>query len=81
MSKIKVYQSELGKYVEMESIGKYKYIGNEESISLIPNKVYDCVAIDLEDDLFDGGVIGIVDESGEDYAYPYTSFERIEDTE
>lgn len=62
--KIKVYQSKQDEYVEMESIGKVKYVGESFGVdSLTDGKVYDVIAV-LKDDL-----MRVVDDSGEDYLY------------
>jgi len=70
--KIKVYQSEYDKYVEMEVIAKYKYIGKTDELGCINGKVYNCVRIDED------GSLGIVDETNEDYLYNQNDFELIE---
>ncbi|GFN35808.1 hypothetical protein [Tepidimicrobium xylanilyticum] len=62
--KIKVYQSEQNEYVEMESIGKVKYVGESFGVDGLTNgNTYDVIEV-LEDDL-----IRVVDDSGEDYLY------------
>ena len=61
---IKVYQSEQDKEVEMEAIGKVRYVGESFGVdSLTDGKVYDVIEV-LKDDL-----IRVVDDSGEDYLY------------
>jgi hypothetical protein len=61
---IKVYQSETDEYIEMESIGKVRYIGESFGIDGLTNgKIYDVIEV-LKDDL-----IRVVDDSGEDYLY------------
>lgn len=61
---IKVYQSEQDKEVEMEAIGKVRYIGGSFGVdSLTDGKAYDVIEV-LKDDL-----IRVVDDSGEDYLY------------
>lgn len=62
--KIKVYQSETDSYLEMDLLGKLRYIGKSFGVDgLTNNKIYDCVGID-------GGMFRIVDDSDEDYLYP-----------
>lgn len=61
--KIKVYQSELDKEIEMELYGRLKYVGESfGAIGLTDGKVYDCVGVD-------NGMLRIVDDEGEDYLY------------
>ncbi|NBI08070.1 hypothetical protein [Senegalia massiliensis] len=61
---IRVYQSETDEYIEMESIGKIKYIGESfGALSLSDGILYDVVEV-LKDDL-----VRIVDDSEEDYLY------------
>lgn len=61
---IKVYNSELGKEVEMESIGKVAYIGETFGFDELTNgKVYDVVGID------GGDMLRVLDDSCEDYLY------------
>jgi hypothetical protein len=72
--KIKVYQSEKDKYIEMEIIAKYKYIGNNGGISLTTGKIYNCVGINEDLDM-----IRIVDDIDEDYLYNKDNFELVED--
>jgi hypothetical protein len=72
--KIKVYQSENDKYVEMEIIAKYKYIGHNGGISLTTGKIYNCVGNDEDLDM-----IRIVDDTDEDYLYNKDNFELVED--
>lgn len=61
---IKVYQSEQDEEIEMESIGKVKYIGESFGVdSLTDGEVYDVIEV-LKDDL-----MRVVDDSGEDYLY------------
>ncbi len=61
--KIKVYQSEQGKYVEMKSMGKVKYIGESFGVdSLTDGKIYECLG-------FDSGMLRVIDDSEEDYLY------------
>lgn len=62
--KIKVYQSETNEYIEMESIGKVRYVGESFGVDSLTNgKVYDVIEV-LKDDL-----IRVVDDSEEDYLY------------
>lgn len=61
---LKVYQSESDEYIQMQSIGKLKYIGESFGIDgLTENKTYDVIEV-LTDDL-----VRIVDDSEEDYLY------------
>lgn len=63
--KIKVYQSNENKYIEMESLGKVKYIGESFGIDSLTNgKIYDFVNINYNDNLID-----VVDDSKENYVY------------
>lgn len=63
--KIKVYQSNENKYIEMETLGKVKYVGENFGIDgLTNNKIYDFVKID-----YDNNLIDVVDDSGENYVY------------
>ena len=66
--KISVYQSESGSYLDMELIGKLKYIGESffNGDGLTDGKVYDVVRID------ELGMFGVIDDSGEDYLYSMT---------
>ena len=66
---MKVFQSEQNKYIEMNVIAKYKYIGKNTS-DLKYGKIYNCVGKD-------GLNLRIVDESGEDYLYIKDYFEII----
>lgn len=63
--KLKVYQSEFDSYIEMQSIGKLKYIGESfyNGDGLTNQKIYDVVDID------EPGLLRVVDDSGEDYLY------------
>ena len=64
--KIKVYQCEKDEYVEMESLGKLRYVGESFGVDgLTDGKVYDCVKISS-----DNIMLSIVDDSEEDYMYP-----------
>lgn len=61
---IKVYQSEINEYIEMESIGKVRYIGESFGIDSLTNgKIYDVIEVLIDD------LIRVVDDSGEDYLY------------
>lgn len=61
---IKVYQSEQDEEIEMESLGKVKYVGESFGIDQLTNGVdYDVIEV-LKDDL-----IRVIDDSGEDYLY------------
>ena len=63
--KIKVYQSEIDEYIELELLGKLKYIGESFGVDgLTNNKIYDCVGISS-----DGEMLSIVDDSNENYMY------------
>ena len=62
--KIKVFDSESNSFIEKESMGKVKYVGESFGIdSLTDGKEYDYLEI-LND-----GLIRVVDDSGEDYLY------------
>lgn len=61
---IKVYQSEQDEEIEMESIGRVRYVGDSFGVdSLTDGEVYDVIEV-LKDDL-----MRVVDDSGEDYLY------------
>lgn len=63
--KIKVYQSEEDNYIEMNSLGKIRYIGESFGVDGLTNgKIYDFVEIYPNDNL-----IRVVDDSEEDYIY------------
>ena len=63
--KVKVYQSESDEYIELESLGKLKYIGESFGVDgLTDNKIYDCIGISS-----DGEMLLIVDDSEENYMY------------
>ncbi len=72
--KIKVYQSKEDKYVEMEVIAKYKYVGETDELAFINGKIYNCVAYDELNNM-----ARIVDETGEDYIYPLDNFILIKE--
>ena len=63
-----VYQSETDSYLDMELIGKLKYVGESffNGDGLTDGKVYDVVRIHAL------GMFGVVDDSGEDYLYSMT---------
>lgn len=65
---VKVYQSETDSYIEMECIGKVKYIGESFGIdSLTDGKTYDVIEV-LSD-----GLLRVIDDSEEDYLYSVTN--------
>lgn len=65
---VSVYQCETNSYLDMELIGRLRYIGESFGIdSLTDGKVYDVVRIDKL------GMFGVVDDSGEDYLYSMTN--------
>ena len=70
--KIKVYQSKEDKYIEMEVLAQYKYIGETNELSFINGKIYNCVGYDKEHNM-----IRLVDETGEDYLYLIDDFELV----
>lgn len=72
--KRKVYQSVEDKYVKMEVLARYKFIGKDAGISLTKGVIYDCVGYD--DKL---GLIRIVDDTNEDYLFKPDNFELVED--
>ncbi len=72
--KIKVYQSAIGIYREMEVKGKYRYKGESKGISLTKGKIYYCVGVDTY-----YNELRIVDDTGEDYLYSPDDFEKIEE--
>lgn len=62
--KLSVYQSESDEFIELNSIGKIKYIGESFGVdALTDGNVYDVIEV-LPDDL-----IRIIDDSEEDYLY------------
>lgn len=64
---MKVYQSETNEWIEMPVIGKIKYIGHSfGAVSLTSDKVYPVVRIEE-------GLLGVVDDSDEDYLYSPTN--------
>ena len=60
--------------MKMNDVVKVKYIGEDNPISLRTGKVYDARVLKK-------GWFGVVDESGEEYAYPPQVFEIIGDQE
>lgn len=72
--KRRVYQSVMDKYIEMEVIARYKFIGNDGGISFTKDKIYDCVGYDEELDM-----IRLVDDTEEDYLFKEDNFELVED--
>ena len=66
--KIQVYQSEEDRCVDMDVIGKYKFIGNSDGLSLVQGKEYYRVGNQNE--------FRIVDESYGDYLYTREDFEE-----
>ena len=64
--KIEVYQSAENKYIEMRFLGKYQYIGGEDTIDLTIGNIYNRVGSKKE--------FRIVDNSGEDYPYLHENF-------
>lgn len=72
--KRKVYQSTEDKYIDMEILAKYKFVGEDAGISLTKGVIYDCVGYDKE-----LGLIRIVDDTEEDYLFKPDNFELIED--
>lgn len=63
---MKVWQSELGDYIEMPILGKLKYVGESFSLGLTNGKTYPVVRIET-------GLFGIVDDVDEDYLYSPTN--------
>ena len=66
--KIKVYQAEEDRCVDMDVIGKYKFIGNSNGLSLVEGKEY--YRVGNEDEF------RIVDESYGDFLYAKEDFEE-----
>ena len=71
--RIDVYNSEYGSYLKMNVVGKYKYLGGFNNNDLTKNQIYYRVYR-----FDDPKGFYIVDNSGEDYLYPYNYFEKIE---
>jgi len=61
MEKMMVYQSETDSEIEMEIIGRLRYVGNSIFLELTDGKVYPCVGLDRYD------YFRIVIDEGEDY--------------
>ena len=74
--KIQVYQCVEDKYIEMEVLAQYKYIGETDELSFINGKIYNCVGYDEEHNM-----ARLVDETNEDYLYSLDEFELVKDTE
>lgn len=73
--KRKVYQSETDEYIEMEIIGKVKYIGKSFGVESLTNgAIYDVVGIEKP-------LIRIIDDSEEDYLYSITEPAALEDNQ
>ncbi len=58
-------------FMKINDMIKVKYIGEDNPISLRAGKVYDARILKK-------GWYGIIDESGEEYAYPPGVFEIVE---
>jgi hypothetical protein len=58
--------------MKINSIAKVKYIGEDNPLSLRHNKKYDARVLKKN-------WYGIVDETGEEYAYPPELFEIVEE--
>lgn len=58
-------------FMKINDMIKVKYIGEDNPISLRTGKVYDARILKK-------GWYGIIDESGEEYAYPPDVFEIVE---
>ena len=69
---MKVYQSKENKYIDMEVLDRYKYIGETDELEFINGKIYNCVG--YEDDM-----ARIVDETQEDYLYSLDNFVKVEE--
>ncbi|MDD2370843.1 MAG: hypothetical protein PHQ32_02440 [Firmicutes bacterium] len=62
--KIKVFDSESNSFLEKESIGKVKYIGESFGVDSLTNgNIYEYLEI------LDKDYIRVIDDSGEDYLY------------
>lgn len=70
--KRKVYQSAEDKYIEMEVLARYEYIGNDGGISLTKGVVYDCVGYEKDK-------IRLVDDTKEDFLFLTDNFRLVED--
>lgn len=49
---------------------KVKFIGQDDPLALRHGKVYDAI-------VGQKGILGIIDETGEEYAYPPNLFEKV----
>lgn len=68
---VKIFNEELNKYEYKKILGYYKYLGGESTSDLIVGKIY--IRVEPESDF------RIVDESGEDYIYVSSNFNKILD--
>ena len=68
--KINVYQSKEDKFVKMEVVAQYKYIGESDELEFINGKIYNCVG-------YEDGMARIVDETGEDFLYTLENFKLV----
>lgn len=74
MSTIEVYQSKYNKTIQLEYIGKVKYIGESFGVDgLTSNNIYN-VVLDKDNN------IKIVDDSGEDYLYNFINPKPIDNS-
>lgn len=64
MEKMMVYQSETDEEIEMEVVGRLRYVGNSILLQLTDGVIYPCVGVDGVD------YFRIVIDEGEDYLYP-----------
>jgi len=64
-----VFKDEEDRIVRMNVVGEYEYLGGLDTIDLMVGKIYKRVE--------DENDFRIVDESGEDYIYPYIYFKEI----
>lgn len=71
---ISVYQSKENKYIDMEVVARYRYIGETDELSFINGKIYNCVGYDEEHNM-----ARIVDETNEDYLYSLKNFEKVKE--
>jgi len=64
--KVKKYNTETNSYIEIETIGKVKYIGKSFGLEgLTDGKIYKVIGIE-------NGMLRIIDDSEEDYLYSIT---------
>ena len=63
----------IGLYMKINAIIKVKHIGEDDPLSLRYGKIYNARVLKMN-------WYGIVDETGEEYAYPPELFEVVEDT-